>query len=140
MSGVKAMNKIQRFTRKYIKKRYETIIILGLIMTMCVMSGLYVGFIMSHDTEAVKKKSTTHKTPLNNATLDDRYSRMLSGYVDTVIGGCYYDAYQQNDTHTPTTGNICDSAMLYFKEICKSKHYDACNSEFLRKYLEGMGQ
>lgn len=104
------------------------------------MSGFYIGF-HANDVNAVKGKDKV-KTQQNQTKpiLDDRHSRIVNGYMSSMVGECYYDAYQQNESSIAGTANLCDNAMLFLKELCKTKNYDTCNSEFLRKYLVGMAQ
>jgi hypothetical protein len=120
-----------KIIRRLISQKYEVIACIAFIIGMSGYSGFYFGWLSHHQTLAVAK------TPV----LDDRESRILSNLMDQTVGACYYDTYQSHNNNTITdSADVCDKIMMFNKQVCKTKHLEACDSEFLRKYLEGMGE
>lgn len=83
--------------------------------------------------------ATSKEIPLKLKPVNDtRENRILSDLMDQTIGACYYETYQLNDTVISGTADSCDKAMMSYKQVCKIRHIEACNSEFFKKYLRGM--
>ena len=73
--------------------------------------------------------------------LNERMLTILSSKMDETVSTCYAELFQNPDNQTtPMNGDICDKAILFFKENCKVIALEGCNSQYFKDYLKAMGQ
>jgi len=108
----------------------ETIPIIALMLLSGGMTGYYFGSLLN-----------TNEVKATGKPLDDRQFRILSDMMDQTVSSCYYDLYLTNATSsTPASGDICNNAVIFYKELCQTMNLQSCHSDYFTKYLAGMGE